>query len=308
MGKDLKNKKSWNIILSSGPKERVKQFQLRKVLFYLSISFVVLLLSSIGGLTYFLSEVTTEKNELFVAVEKRTIEIEDIKQDYRNLQQDALIVQRSIQEFKQFEERLSNLDLEMPTDLDKGELAGSGGIPLPMQYEETKNDSSRILEIKEELPQLIQNFEETLNRLTDYENDLRSIPTIIPAAEGRISSKYGNRSDPFNRNKTFHSGIDIAAPLNTPIYAAADGKIIHASRNGGYGLEVSIDHGNTYETNYAHLNRIDVEVGDKVNKGDVIGGMGTTGRSTGVHLHFEIKRDGEYTDPYLYMTFHERNK
>lgn len=304
----MDNKKSWNVILSSGPKAPVKKFKLRKVLFYLSISFVLLLLSSIGGLTYFLTEVTTEKNDLFVIVEKRTIEVEKIKIEYNNLQQDAKIVQRSIEEFKQFEERLSKLDLEMPTDLDKKELDGSGGMPLPLQAGISNNDSSNILEIKEELPQLIRNFEETLNRLTEYENDLRLIPTIIPAAEGRISSNYGNRSDPFNRNKTFHSGIDIAAPLNTPIYAAADGEVTYASRNGGYGLMVRIDHDNTYETLYAHLNRIDVEVGDKVNKGDVIGGMGTTGRSTGVHLHFEIKRDGEYIDPFLYMTFHEKSK
>lgn len=304
----MNNKNSWNIILSSGPKAPVKQFQLRKVLFYLSISFVLLLLSSIGGLTYFLNEVSTEKNELFVIAEKRTIEVEEIKQEYKNLQQDAKIVQRSIEEFKQFEERLSNLDLEMPTDLSKDELDGSGGMPLPMQFEKTSNDSSKILEIKAELPQLIQNFEETLNRLTEYENDLRTIPTIIPAAEGRISSEYGNRSDPFNRNTTFHSGIDIAAPINTPIYAAADGEVIHASRNGGYGLTVSLDHDNTYETLYAHLNRIDVKVGDKVKKGDVIGGMGTTGRSTGVHLHFEIKRNGQFIDPYLYITFHKKNK
>lgn len=126
----MNNKNSWNIILSSGPKAPVKQFQLRKVLFYLSICFVLLLLSSIGGLTYFLNEVSTEKNELFVIAEKRTIEVEEIKQEYKNLQQDAKIVQRSIEEFKQFEERLSNLDLEMPTDLSKDELDGSGGMPL----------------------------------------------------------------------------------------------------------------------------------------------------------------------------------
>nr|WP_246593561.1 M23 family metallopeptidase [Evansella tamaricis] len=127
----------------------------------------------------------------------------------------------------------------------------------------------------------------------------------MPTDNGRITSHFGNRADPFTRATSFHSGIDIAAPLNTPIYATADGIIISVGWEGGYGRTIVIEHGDTYETLYAHLNEIYISVGDEVEKGDLIGGMGTTGRSTGVHLHYEIRRNGSLVDPYPYMTFHE---
>ncbi len=278
-------------------------------MFYFSLGFVLMLFVVIAGLSFSLNEATTEKQNLAVKLNTTTAEMEKVKQDYLVLQQEAFTVQQSIEEFKQLEERITNLSLDMPIDLDPDAQDGSGGLQFPKQYEEeqVQQTSPMLEEIKRELPELIEKFEDAFTRLSQYEQDLRTVPTIIPA-EGRITSRFGNRRDPFNWSTRFHSGIDIAAPLNTPIYAAADGTVVMARNNGGYGLTVVIDHGSTYETLYAHLNRIDVEVGDKVKKGDTIGGMGTTGRSTGVHLHYEIKRDGEHIDPYLYMTFHERSQ
>lgn len=200
---------------------------------------------------------------------------------------------------------MSNLNLNMPNEIDTDQ-DGSGGELFSVELYDSKAIASNLVEMKEELPELIEKFEDTVEKLTEYEKELRTVPTIFPAAEGRISSHYGKRRDPFNWRTSFHTGIDIAAPMNTPIFAAADGKVIFAGRNGGYGETIVIEHGSTYETLYAHLNKIDVEVGDFVNKGDIIGGMGTTGRSTGVHLHYEVKRNGERVDPYVYMTFHER--
>lgn len=303
----LATKKTWTVILSSGPQTPIKQFRLSKLVFFLSLCIIPTLIVLIGGLMHLLSESETEKSFLVVQLDEQQKEVEKIKYDYAILQQETKTVQQTIEEFKLFEEQISNLNLQMPSKLSSNENDGSGGIPFPeLSSLETSETSLKILEMKEELPDLIEKFEESLQRLTEYENELKTIPTLFPATEGRLTSKYGNRKDPFNWKRTFHSGIDIAAPLNTPILAAADGKVIHAGRNGGYGLTVIIEHGDTYETLYAHLNKIDVEVGEKVKKGDVIGGMGTTGRSTGVHLHYEIKRDGERIDPYLYMTFHER--
>lgn len=303
----MKRQRSWTVMLSAGAKEPVKQFQLSKLLFYFTISFVALLIFTLIGLGYFTSSLSNEKQELVVQLEKKSVEIEEIQRDYLALQQETLTVQRSIEEFKIFEERLSNLNLEMPIDLDTSQHDGSGGIEFPEINIPSTTISTDLLEIKEELPELIKKFEDTITRLTHYEKELRSIPTIIPA-DGRLNSQFGNRKDPFTRRTSFHSGIDIAAPINTPIFAAADGEVIHASRNGSYGLTVIIDHKNSYETLYAHLNQVDVEVGQHVTKGETIGGMGTTGRSTGVHLHYEIRRNGEHIDPFMYMTFHEREK
>ncbi|MCD8502781.1 MAG: M23 family metallopeptidase [Bacillaceae bacterium] len=303
----MKTNKPWTIILTTDPKKPIKQFRLPKSFVYVSLSFLLLLFVLISGLSYFLNEYVHTNQDLYSKLEVKTKEVEAITIDYVHLQQETITVQQSIEEFKQFEEQLSNLNLTMPTHNDSNQ-DGSGGLLVDLELYDSREISSNLLEMKQELPELIARFEETVERITEYEKELRTVPTIFPAAEGRISSHYGKRRDPFTWRSSFHTGTDIAAPLNTPIFAAADGTVTFAGRNGGYGETIIIEHGNTYETLYAHLNRIDVEVGDEVSKGDIIGGMGTTGRSTGVHLHYEVKRNGDRVDPYVYMTFHDRSE
>lgn len=113
---------------------------------------------------------------------------------------------------------------------------------------------------------------------------------------GRITSPFGYRADPFTGTKRFHSGVDIANQEGTPVGAAADGIVIWTGWAGGYGKRVVIDHG-SFRTAYAHLKEILVKPGQEVKGGDVVGLMGSTGRSTGPHLHFEVIVDGEYVDP-----------
>ncbi|MBU9712344.1 M23 family metallopeptidase [Evansella tamaricis] len=310
-----RNKKypKWNIILSSGPGEAVRRFQLSKSLFVQSLVIIGLLPLVITGLMFQMNHLANEKEVLYATIEEKdsTIkqkdnEIAGAKEEYSRLQEDVLDVQLTIEEFKAFESQLNELELEIPSEVEDVITGSSGGMEFPESTEDTgSNVTSTLVDMKSELPKLINSFEQTVERIAEYEEKLRTTPTIFPAAEGRITSRFGNRRDPFTAWTRFHSGIDIAAPLNTPIYAGADGTVIHAGSNGGYGLTVMIKHSGTYETLYAHLNHIDVEVGDKVTKGDQIGGMGTTGRSTGVHLHYEIKRNGELIDPYTYITFHQ---
>ncbi len=118
---------------------------------------------------------------------------------------------------------------------------------------------------------------------------------------GRITSPYGWRIHPINHRREFHTGLDIGAPLGSPIFAADTGTIVFAGRNGGYGNEIMIKHANHYETLYGHLSQIDVYVGEHVNKGDFIGRVGSTGFSTGPHLHFEIRRYGKTYDPLIFL-------
>jgi murein DD-endopeptidase MepM/ murein hydrolase activator NlpD len=113
----------------------------------------------------------------------------------------------------------------------------------------------------------------------------------------RISDVYGYRTHPILRTKLFHSGLDIAAPRETRVKAAETGTVIMAGNYGGYGNTVIIDHGGNVATQYSHLNSINVKVGDSVLKGGDLGGVGTTGLSTGYHLHFEIKVNGATVDP-----------
>lgn len=123
------------------------------------------------------------------------------------------------------------------------------------------------------------------------------LPVGNPLAGSKISSRYGNRVDPFKKTTAFHSGMDFKAPSGKHIKSAGAGKIVKAGRNGGYGLMVEIDHGNGITTRYAHMRRISVRVGQKISRGKVIGQVGSTGRSTGPHLHFEVRRNGQSTNP-----------
>ncbi|MDO5301421.1 MAG: peptidoglycan DD-metalloendopeptidase family protein [Tissierellia bacterium] len=120
---------------------------------------------------------------------------------------------------------------------------------------------------------------------------------FIYPAEGRLSSPYGPRWG------SFHRGIDIANPVGTPILAAKSGVITRSERAGSYGNWIEIDHQDGHITRYAHLSRRDVQVGDVVAQGDLIGLMGSTGRSTGPHLHFEIKENGQNIDPQIYLPY-----
>ncbi|TGK01541.1 LysM peptidoglycan-binding domain-containing protein [Leptospira langatensis] len=111
------------------------------------------------------------------------------------------------------------------------------------------------------------------------------------AEEGRISSKYGKRKDPFTKKDTFHGGIDLAAEEGTPVYASADGIVSFSGTKGGYGSLIVLKHSLGYETKYGHLSKLMVDPGTKVKKGQLIGKVGMTGRATGFHLHFEVLRN-----------------
>ncbi|MGH9455439.1 MAG: M23 family metallopeptidase [Terriglobia bacterium] len=119
--------------------------------------------------------------------------------------------------------------------------------------------------------------------------DPASIPSLWPI-HGEVTAGFGERMDPFSGEDAFHSGLDIAAPRGTAVEAAGDGIVLAAGRaEGGYGNEIVIDHGSGITTTYGHLSKIFVVVGQEVNKGEVIGAVGMTGRTTGPHLHYEVR-------------------
>lgn len=115
------------------------------------------------------------------------------------------------------------------------------------------------------------------------------------------TSPYGLRKDPFTKRPTFHEGLDFGGQTNTPIVSAAEGTVVFAGRNGGYGRSVEIDHGHGFVTRYGHLNKINVKRGQQVVKGEKIGGMGSSGRSTATHLHYEVHFQGRVYDPDTFL-------
>ena len=129
-----------------------------------------------------------------------------------------------------------------------------------------------------------------------------AVPSRTPLDSFRTSSNYGMRTHPVLGGLRGHKGIDMAAPSGTPIYATADGLVSKAEWFSSYGNFIAIGHGGDLETRYGHLSRIAVSAGQRVSKGDLIGYVGSTGRSTGPHLHYEVRVAGMAVDPTPYMT------
>lgn len=138
---------------------------------------------------------------------------------------------------------------------------------------------------------------ETLEYFYDAQTLLLNTPSVRPVRTAWLSSSYGKRRDPMNGRWVMHKGLDIAGRMGTIIYAPADGIVIWTGRRGGYGITVVIDHGFGIQTHYAHLSDFLVSPGEHINRGDPIAKMGSTGKSTGPHLHYEVRSYGQPLDP-----------
>lgn len=176
---------------------------------------------------------------------------------------------------------------------------GSGGPMLPPRPDpqDVSGWEDRLEEIETQLAQVADwSAERAIARLR--------LPTRVPVASAAIVSAFGNRSDPFTSRRAFHAGLDFAAPTGEPIQAAGGGVVRYAGHRPDYGWTVEIDHGNGLATRYAHASRLLVKAGALVAPGDRVALVGSTGRSTGPHLHFEVLQRGETVDPRRYLALH----
>lgn len=143
-------------------------------------------------------------------------------------------------------------------------------------------------------------YDELLYRADNYIEKMQTLPLGRPV-KGSVSSWFGKRKDPLNRKAAFHEGIDFRGRTGDPVVATADGKVIYAGKNGGYGNFIKISHGEGFTTSFAHLHKINVRSGDHITRGQVIGTVGNSGRSTGSHLHYEVNLKGRPVDPAKFM-------
>lgn len=184
---------------------------------------------------------------------------------------------------------------------------GFGGVNRYKKYEGFENSemiistNKRIDVLQKRIIIQSKSLDEITALAKDKEKFLARIPAIQPIKNEdltRMASGYGYRSDPFTKIRKFHYGMDFTAPRGTPIYASGDGVIERAdSRSSGYGRHIRIDHGYGYVSLYAHLYKYNVNVGQKVRRGDLIGYVGSSGRSVGPHLHYEVFRDNIRINP-----------
>ena len=180
----------------------------------------------------------------------------------------------------------------LPVDRDSAEKGAErsdvGGPLIPL-------DSSTMFESK------VRDLDEALDTLDQLKSEARRLPLANPAPGHVVTSSFGVRADPIIGTAALHSGIDFRAPVGMPARVTAAGVVVKAGWHGGYGRMVEVDHGQGYATRYGHLNEIDVKVGDKVGAGDVIGQTGSSGRSTGPHLHYEVRHNGEAVNPVRFL-------
>lgn len=149
----------------------------------------------------------------------------------------------------------------------------------------------------EDTPETFTGLLEEWSDLKDLRRKVHSIPAVAPLEKYFLSSKYGKRRDPFSRRWAHHSGVDLAAWYGSPVLATGDGKVTYAAYKAGYGRVVEVDHGNGFITRYGHLRKVVVKKGQSVTMSTKLGETGSTGRSTGPHVHYEIWFDGETVDP-----------
>ncbi|MFD2670842.1 peptidoglycan DD-metalloendopeptidase family protein [Marinicrinis sediminis] len=182
---------------------------------------------------------------------------------------------------------------------------GTGGVSLSLYTLDARqmaeHTSDTFHHLTDDLDTMFVNLQDAKHDMLAYQHLQAMTPSLWPVQSRQITSRFGYRKDPFSGYASFHSGIDIGASTHTKVMSTADGTVLHAGYDRSRGYNIRIQHGNGIETWYMHLSEMVVDKGDQVQKGDWIGQVGSTGRSTGPHLHYEVLVDGERVDPRPYM-------
>ncbi|NDV20601.1 peptidoglycan DD-metalloendopeptidase family protein [Pseudodesulfovibrio sp. JC047] len=234
--------------------------------------------------------------------------VQEQKTQLLSLSQKIATLQKNLSRIRDFDSKL-----RVMINLDQGEgqaAAPKGGSTnedfskgyLPLYRQELlarkMHEFLRQLNVEARLEEVHQ--QEIMHTLRSNKNILEATPSIWPTS-GWVTSPFAWRTSPFTGKREFHKGIDISAPRGTPIYAPARGSIIFSGRDGSYGLSVQLRHNSSLMTRYAHMYRIAIKKGQEVTRGELIGYVGSTGRSTGPHLHYEVRLNGVPVNPKRYI-------
>ncbi len=193
------------------------------------------------------------------------------------------IVNTAVNELKQRSQFIENVMDDIGVKIKKKSLDSPG-----------KNSGGPFLTIPEA------DQKSLINQTDKYLKVMSTLPLGRPVA-GPVTSSYGSRRDPVNKRKGYHSGVDFRGKYGTDVLATADGKVIKAGRNGSFGLFVQVDHGNGYSTCFAHLSKYTVKKGERVRRGQTVGKIGSSGRSTGPHLHYELRYNNKPVNPTKFL-------
>lgn len=264
---------------------------------------------STGLLSYVTVRASINSGLPFVAEKINALAAKATKDSNKVAQQniDALAVklgqiQAQMMRVEALSERVATMTGVKTKDLESGKAPGRGGALT------AESRPLNLAELNSAVDDVSKRIDQRTDQLQQVEFDLISnsvrsklLPSSQPLQDGFVGSSFGVRIDPFTGRSTRHDGIDFSAPPGTPIRAAAAGVVVAAELHPAYGNMVDVDHGNKLVTRYAHAQRLLVKQGDIVKQGQVLAEVGTTGRSTGPHLHFEVRVDSEAIDPRRYL-------
>lgn len=234
-------------------------------------------------------------------------ELENMELSYGLLNKKMSQVEKVLEGIQHRDNEIYRLYFETNPIPEEQRKAGFGGVNRYKSLEGFEN-SDMIIDVSKNMDILSKqlyiqskSLDEIINLAEDKEKLLAGIPAIQPIRKedlSRMASGYGWRSDPFTKARKKHNGMDFTAPTGTPIYATGNGKVKRADNTAsGFGEHIEIDHGYGYKTLYAHLSKYNVKRGQYVNRGDLIGFVGNTGRSVGPHLHYEVHKNGKPINP-----------
>jgi murein DD-endopeptidase MepM/ murein hydrolase activator NlpD len=232
-----------------------------------------------------------------------SVEEERVKQENRLLREENQLYQERFNELKKRVNTVEDLSKELfrvaSVTTPEVETIGSENMENAIGGPDARVEKELVSELTLSTTRLEKEFRSLKLNLERKQLEEASVPSGLPI-DGLLTDRFGNRRNPFGDGYEYHSGIDIAAGFGSPVRATADGFVIYAAAHSGYGNVVIIDHGNSITTRYGHLSSINAKFGEWVSRGDVVGRAGSTGRSTGPHVHYEIRRDNIPLNPLNY--------
>lgn len=296
------------LIIPHKKKESVKRFLATHLHLRLTGIFSVLFLCFFGYCTIDYLTIKLEQMELANLRQMASTQQEQIS----TLQEKISFFERKLDDLKQVDEKIRNMASELTGKRGKGaskdvapareQLRGIGG---PIPADEAGPD--KLSKLNRHMDQLLEDAsarERSLVELQEYLRAQRSLAAVTPSiwpVAGWVTSEFGRRTNPFGRRAEFHTALDIATKLGAPIQAPADGIVANVEKRPDMGLMIQIEHGRGIQTLYAHLFRSAVSKGHVVKRGEVIGYVGNSGRSTGAHLHYSVSLNGVYVNPRKYL-------
>lgn len=265
------------------------------------------------------AQLSDSSNQFRNTVVNKEQEIDRLLNELMELSEKSKTIESKMSELEQLEAELQSLTNDgagkakdktaaatsTPAKASLADEGGVGGESIPLTDQDIANwvqeTKESITTSLKEMPGLQQRLEQTKVAVEEYKALMAILPTYWPTDSTRVTSDYGEREDPFTGRLTKHAGMDIGGSIGDPIYAAANGKVIETGRTSARGNYVTISHPSGLKTNYMHLSKILTKVGATVKQGEIIAELGSTGRSTGPHLHFEVVKNGSTVYPANYL-------